>query len=689
MAESKKSLSSKIRAQFLGGLAFMVLIIILSIVVFTGIKTTLSGIYEKQMPIFDLGGNVSKNTMLGMMEVNTYTATNDPQKIESAKLHLQAVSKDIESLKSITNDNNRQSIEALDNTVRSFRQSIDHMLEMERQMVSTHDEMDRLKYDEFFPKLYKIRRACLNHDHAAERIVICDDLMRGVDLSKGTINDPQKMKEATDAAVAAIAKVNSFAGAVGEGETMKEILVALKKYQDKTKEYYGIAAQYDAKSKEIVAFNDKISADVQNLVSNSRAEIANGFTSIDGSATSGRGWMVVILIAAVGICFLLTYNLTHHITKPLQAAVDGIDRLCNGDLTKTIEIHSDDELGAMGAKLNQMITNLRNVVGNIAKGASNIYQNSQILARTSHFMNDGANSQAASAEEVSSSVQEMNAGISMNNDNARETEKIATKVLDNIRQSNEASKKSVKAMKDIAQKISIIDEISFQTNILALNAAVEAARAGEHGKGFAVVAAEVRKLAERSAAAASEIDKVSKESVAISQLSGDLLNNVIPDIEKTANLVREIAEACNEQASGIGQINSAVQNLNRVTQEYASSAEEMASTSQNLADQSVELQQTIEYFKTADDQKRSTATPKKPSAAPNAQTRPNASKAKVPQPTPQPSQSQKTDQPSAKPGKTILHKKQVPASEQKAIPSRGASIDMSTNDNRDSEFESF
>jgi len=212
-------------------------------------------------------------------------------------------------------------------------------------------------------------------------------------------------------------------------------------------------------------------------------------------------------------------------------------------------------------------------------------------------MSQGATEQASASEEVSSSMEEMVSNIQQNTDNAIQTEKIAMMVATNIRKGNASAQRSAISMKDIADKISIISEISFQTNILALNAAVEAARAGEHGRGFAVVAAEVRKLAERSKVAAEEINQVSKDGVDIASSTGQQLEDLVPEIEKTTKLVQEISAASMEQNTGTDQINNALQQLNHVTQQNAASSEEQATSAEELANQSEHLREIISFFR--------------------------------------------------------------------------------------------
>jgi len=246
--------------------------------------------------------------------------------------------------------------------------------------------------------------------------------------------------------------------------------------------------------------------------------------------------------------------------------------------------------------LADMVNKLKEVVMEVQAAADNVASGSQEMSSTAQEMSQGATEQAASAEEVSSSMEEMAASIRQNTDNALQTEKIAIKSASDAREGGKAVNETVTAMKEIATKISIIEEIARQTNLLALNAAIEAARAGEHGKGFAVVASEVRKLAERSQAAAGEISTLSTTSVAIAEQAGDMLNRMLPDIQRTAELVQEISAASREQDSGAEQINKAIQQLDQVIQQNASASEEMASTTEELSGQAEQLKATIAFF---------------------------------------------------------------------------------------------
>ncbi|MCE5244897.1 MAG: methyl-accepting chemotaxis protein [Syntrophobacteraceae bacterium] len=269
--------------------------------------------------------------------------------------------------------------------------------------------------------------------------------------------------------------------------------------------------------------------------------------------------------------------------------------IAEGNLTvKVTERSSNDAL--MQALL-KMVSGLTEVVSNIQSVTAQVMSGSQEMSTSAEQVSQGATEQSASVEEVSSSMEQMVANINQNSDNAQQTDKIALKAAADAKEGGKAVAETVSAMKEIAGKISIIEEIARQTNLLALNAAIEAARAGEHGKGFAVVASEVRKLAERSQTAAGEINKLSASSVMIAERAGEMLDRIVPDIQKTADLVQEINAASNEQSSGASQINRAIQQLDQVIQQNASASEEMASTSVELLSQAEQLQKTIDFFR--------------------------------------------------------------------------------------------
>ncbi|MBB4236740.1 methyl-accepting chemotaxis protein [Rhizobium esperanzae] len=310
-----------------------------------------------------------------------------------------------------------------------------------------------------------------------------------------------------------------------------------------------------------------------------------------------RTTMVAVAAVALLIAALTAFWIANTISKGLGRANTVVREVSEGDLTKMAEITSHDEIGELLGNVNTMIERLRGVVADALSAADNVSSGSQQLSASSEQVSQGATEQAASAEEASASMEQMAANIKQNADNAAQTEKIARQSAKDAEISGEAVTRAVDAMRTIAQKIGIVQEIARQTDLLALNAAVEAARAGEHGKGFAVVASEVRKLAERSQSAAAEISAMSSDTVKAAADAGDMLGRLVPDIRKTAELVSEISAACREQDIGASQINEAIQQLDKVTQQNAGASEQMSATSEELAAQAEELQASIAFFK--------------------------------------------------------------------------------------------
>jgi len=355
--------------------------------------------------------------------------------------------------------------------------------------------------------------------------------------------------------------------------------------------------------------------------------------------TTNQLFIIEWILLGIGVIILTLFGffITRAITQPLKRAVEVSNSLSKGDLSQKIEVNSKDETGQLLAAMKNMVTNLNqtamvaeqisrgdltaevkllsdndvlgksllnmvenlnNIVINVKASSTNVSSGGQAMSSTAQELSQGASEQAATTEEISSSLEEMGSNIRQNADNAIQTEKIASKASQDADESGKAVTEAVTAMNEIANKISIIEEISRQTNLLALNAAIEAARAGEHGKGFAVVASEVRKLAERSQTAAGKIIELSTSSVMTAEKAGEMLSKLVPDIKKTSDLVLEISAASSEQNNGVEQINKAILQLDQVVQQNASSSEEMASTSEELASQAVQLQEAVSFFKT-------------------------------------------------------------------------------------------
>ncbi|MFZ2405246.1 MAG: methyl-accepting chemotaxis protein [Methylobacter sp.] len=289
----------------------------------------------------------------------------------------------------------------------------------------------------------------------------------------------------------------------------------------------------------------------------------------------------------------LLNQLSDTVDTAFKDTIQVSEALEQGDLTQTVTRDYQGAFDQVKQSLNNTVAKLSQVIGEVNAAASNIAGASEEVSATAQSMSQASSEQAASVEETSASVEHMSASINQNTENAKVTDGMATQA------SGEAVRETVGAMKSIAGKIGIIDDIAYQTNLLALNAAIEAARAGEHGRGFAVVAAEVRKLAERSQIAAQEIGELAESSVDMAESAGKLLDTIVPSIKKTSDLVQEITAASEEQSSGVGQINIAMDQLNRITQQNACSSEELAATSEEMSGQAAQLQELMAFFTVA------------------------------------------------------------------------------------------
>jgi methyl-accepting chemotaxis protein len=334
-----------------------------------------------------------------------------------------------------------------------------------------------------------------------------------------------------------------------------------------------------------------------------KTEEALSRESFDRSgAAYGRAMVttVVALLAAIALSIGFGLAMARGVTRQLggepDAVTNVVKRVAAGELGVPIVTATKDngsllvELKAMTGKLSQIIGQVRTAADNLSNAAGQVSATAQSLSQSS-------SEQAASVEETTASIEQMTASITQNTENAKVTDNMATKSSSEAEQGGTAVKDTVEAMKSIAGKIGIIDDIAYQTNLLALNAAIEAARAGEHGKGFAVVAAEVRKLAERSQVAAQEIGELAGSSVKMAEQAGKLLDEMVPSIRKTSDLVQEIAAASQEQSAGVGQINGAMGQMNKATQQNASASEELAATAEEMGGQAAQLQELMEFFK--------------------------------------------------------------------------------------------
>ncbi len=357
---------------------------------------------------------------------------------------------------------------------------------------------------------------------------------------------------------------------------------------------YKKAREIELKRNEI---ENLMKVDIMALADVGLDQITEMTEKTNGIITSSRALSNIILFILLIIGVVLAFAISKSITSSIKEGLKIAQNISNGVLHRQQVVVRKDEIGELMTALNRMNNQLKFIVEEISGGIQNIVQASQEMNKNASSLSEAATDQAATTEEISSSIEELHANFLQNADNAEETERIAMASVDGIREGNKATVHASESLNDIIERVAFIGDIAFQTNILALNAAVEAARAGDHGRGFAVVAAEVKKLADSSKEAAGLINQVSRETVIASDKAGAKLKSIVPEIEKTAILVQGIKLASSEQEAGINQINNAIQQLNNIAQQNAFSSENMANSSQELSMLAGKLKKTIAFFK--------------------------------------------------------------------------------------------
>ena len=349
----------------------------------------------------------------------------------------------------------------------------------------------------------------------------------------------------------------------------------------------------------------KQSNDVEKAIRSLMDENAKEAKESNARAMANVSEVRITMIALIAVAFVLAIGLgifvarivTRQIGGEPDYAADLVRRVAEGDLTVKVDVTRAGE-GSLLFAMAKMVERLTHVIGEVRATSDSLASASEEVSASSQVLSQNATEQAASVEETSASMEEISATVAQNSENAKVTDGIASKSAHDAGEGGQAVGETVSAMKKIAEKIGIIDDIAYQTNLLALNAAIEAARAGDHGKGFAVVAAEVRKLAERSQIAAQEISSLASNSVGMAERAGKLLGELVPSITRTADLVQEIAAASREQTGGLDQINSAIGQLTQTTQANASASEQLSSTAEEMSSQAVQLQEMMQFFRT-------------------------------------------------------------------------------------------
>jgi methyl-accepting chemotaxis protein len=593
----------------LGFGSVLTLLIILAATAFWALENSSNGFthYRALARDTNLSGRLQANMLMVRMNVKDFIITGSDADLKQYQQYFTAMNEFLdEAKKEIVKPDRAKLINAADQRVRSYGEAFDKVQQLKAERARLMDGVLNINGPKMEKNLTSIltsaegdgdMSAAFNSSMAMRNL-----LLARLYVLKFLENNSQEFVDRVNSEMAelnrGLATLDSTLNNPERRRLLAELLDLEKAYNEAFAAMVtAITARNDIIKNTLNKLGPEIAKDVEDVKLSVMADQETLGPQLQAANTMAVIIVVIISLAAVILGILTALLITRAIGRQLGKDPDVIAGIAKEIAGGNLDLHFEENAIGVYGDMKNMATQLTGVVSEVLGGATNVASGSTELSASAENMSQGATEQAAAVEEVSASVEQMAGNIQQNTENSQTTADIANQSAIDATESGQAVSTAVVAMKDIAEKISIIEEIARQTNLLALNAAIEAARAGEHGKGFAVVAAEVRKLAERSGQAAGEISELSSTTVFVAEKAGDMLSKLVPNIQKTAALVQEITAASIEQNAGADQISRAITQLDAVIQQNASAAEQMASTSEELSGQSVQLEQTMSFFK--------------------------------------------------------------------------------------------